>query len=307
MERLFKMAAKYKSGAGALALICVLFVCPPAADAHYFSVIPKVSRTGVGNEHSVIVSFTHITKQAQYDYSFMKLDPDADMLNGRLIYKDGTEADLTSLFAAYDDPDGDEVTGIDSRRAVAPIGKEGTVIAACRTNLNIPGQMVYTGYSKHIFNTAADGHSTKAVGGGEVAEIIPLSDLAMATVGVPIKFKLLYKGSPREGAEIEYGNETTPIVKGEEGPENLKKLETPSDKEGIFTYTPDSAGRNTVAAMLDLGNKTYCSTTLSFEAKERSGGGSGGCNAASALPALLVLLGLSLAPVIKKRIKNNKR
>ena len=46
MERLFKMAAKYKSGAGALALICALFVCPPAADAHYFSVIPKVSRTG---------------------------------------------------------------------------------------------------------------------------------------------------------------------------------------------------------------------------------------------------------------------
>ena len=89
--------------------------------------------------------------------------------------------------------------------------------------------------------------------------------------------------------------------------ENLKKLETHSDKDGIFTYTPDSAGRNTVAAMLDLGNKTYCSTTLSFEAKERSGGGSGGCNAASALPPLLVLLGLSLAPVIKKRIKNNKR
>ncbi|MFR5880612.1 MAG: hypothetical protein ACLUEQ_07315 [Cloacibacillus evryensis] len=118
------MAAKYKSGAGALALICALFVCPPAADAHYFSVIPKVSRTEVGNEHSVIVSFTHITKQAQYDYSFMKLDPDADMLNGRLIYKDGTEADLTSLFAAYDDPDGDE-SRIDSRCAVAPIGKEG--------------------------------------------------------------------------------------------------------------------------------------------------------------------------------------
>ena len=181
------------------------------------------------------------------------------------------------------------------------------MIAACRTNLNIPGQIVYTGYSKHIFNIAADGHSTKAVGGGDVAEIIPLSDLAMATVGVPIKFKLLYKGSPREGAEIEYGNETTPIVKGEEGPENLKKLETPSDKEGIFTYTPDSAGRNTVAAMLDLGNKSYCSATLSFEAKERSGGGSGGCNAASAVPALLILLGLSLVPATKKRIKNNKR
>ena len=307
MKRLFQMTAKYRLGRGAFALICAVLLCPPLAEAHYFSVIPKVSHTDVGKEHSIIVSFTHISKQAQYDYSFMKLVPDREMLNGRLIYKDGTESDLTNLFAAYDDPDGDEVTGIDSRRAVARITKEGTVTAACRTYLNIPGAMVYTGFSKHIFNIAADRHSMASVGGGEVAEIIPLSDLAGASVGMPIKFKLLYKGNPYAGAVIEYGNETTPIIQGEEGPENLKKLEAPSDEEGVFTYTPDSAGRNTVAAMLDVGGGTYYSATLSFEAKESSGGSSGGCNASSAaMPALLLLLG-SLLPVIKSGIKKNAK
>lgn len=308
MKRLLQMTVKSRLAASAFALACAVFIFPQLAEAHYFSVIPKVSHTDVGSKHSVIVSFTHISTQSQYDYSFMGLDPDRKMLSGKLIYRDGTEKDITDMFAAYDDPDGDEVKGVDSRRAEPVITGEGTVTAACRTYMNIPDMMDYTGFSKHIFNTTFDRLSMKPAGGDEVTEIVPLSDLAGAVAGSPIRFRLLHKGEPYAGAEIEYGSENSPIHTGDEGPENLNKLEEPTDGDGVFSYTPDSAGRHTVAAMLDLGNKTYSSATLSFEAKEGSDGGSSGCNAApGGIPSLLAVGALFLLPALRSRLRKKTK
>lgn len=303
MEKRLQITVKNRLVTSLLTLACALFMFAPGAEAHYFSVLPKVSRTEVGSRHSVIVSFTHISTQAQYDYSFMGLTPDREMLSGKLIYSDGTEKDITDMFAAYDDPEGTEVKGTDSRLAAPVITKEGTVTAACRTRMDIPGMMSYTGFSKHIFNTAFDRLSMKPAGGDDVTEIVPLSDLAGAAAGVPVRFRLLHKGEARAGAEIEYASDRSPIFIGEEGPENLKKLERPTDEDGIFSYTPDAAGRHTVAAMLDLGDKNYSSATLSFEVREKSGG-SGGCSAAhGGILSLFAAGALFLLPVIKSILK----
>ena len=148
-------------------------------------------------------------------------------------------------------------------------------------------KMLYWGYSKQILNAKADGLSTKPAGGDEVLEIVPMSEVAEFSVGKTVKFKALFKGNPLPNAKVEWADQQSPSVIGDEGPTNTKEIaKTAADR--TFEFTIKHAGYNCFGIMHGIPvsgadrNFDYYATILIVDvpgasaSSEKSGGS--GCN-----------------------------
>ena len=183
-------------------------------------------------------------------------------------------------------------TGTDSHVSRAVLNKEGTVILDARVNKvpYVPSpkmKMLYWGYSKQILNAKADGLSTKPAGGDDVLEIVPMSEVAEFSVGKTVKFKALFKGNPLPNAKVEWADQQSPSVIGDEGPTNTKEI-AKTAADGTFEFTIKHAGYNCFGIMHGIPvsgadrNFDYYATTLIVDvpgasaSSEKSGGS--GCN-----------------------------
>ena len=133
----------------------------------------------------------------------------------------------------------------------------------------------------------ADGLSTKPAGGDEVLEIVPMSEVAEFSVGKTVKFKALFKGNPLPKAEVEWADQQSPSVIGDEGPTNTQEI-AKTAADGTFEFTIKHAGYNCFGIMHGIPvsgadrNFDYYATTLIVDvpvasaSPEKSGGS--GCN-----------------------------
>lgn len=288
-----------------------LFICVTArpADAHYLSFVTNSSTAAVGETHRAMLSFTHVFTEAQYAAS--AVGQDSSIFSANLRYNDGSRT-VYPAFTEYDDPNGIEVTGNDSHISNATLSKAGTVILEgfCNIPMDMGEGMTagYNGYAKQILNAASDGYSTRTIG-VDVLEIVPLSDLANAQVGEEIQFKVLFKGALLAGAKIEWADEKSEVVMGDEGRENLAELHEPSTAHGVFTFTPRNAGMQFLGIMHTVtpgdgeAVMDFYSCAFIFEAKsaDSSHSSSSGCSTAGAGIALMGILPLAICVLRGKR------
>lgn len=303
-----------------LAIVSII-AFPLGAQAHMYSIIPNEFNVAQGKEHTVISSFTMHPMETQYSlqyfvHAFQAMggyDLSKAHFSGTLVYNDGSRSEPLT-FEEYDNPDttymeqiGCENTA-DGYTAPSTIAKSGTVIVESGLSAPFMGPAMMSMYSKHILNIEADGGSMQEVGKGQWEEIIPLTDLAEAQLGQPIKFKILLNGAAEGEREIAYATADTDVVynEGEQSFTNLEAL-TKADAEGVFSYTPQCYGTHTLAADMIEINGTYYTSTLSFELSEpsmdNSSGSGGGCSAGG-YGALALL---AIAPIASRALRKMQR
>ena len=270
-----------------MAFVFLLGALP--AEAHFFSIVPdtKIHSVSVGSEYQVKLSFTEEFFNVQAGAAYLNLS--SDIFSARFLYNDGTSLAFPA-FSDYDEPGAKIVEGTDSHVSRAVLGKAGTVVLDARVD-NVPyghGEMKmrYWGYSKQILNAKADGYSVKPVGGSDVLEIVPASEVAEFSAGKTVTFKVLFKGQPLSGAKVEWADQKSPVVIGDEGPTNTAEVAT-TGNDGTFRFTIKNAGYNCFGIMhrtppAGTDRKAdYYASTLIFDVPGSSGGKSGGsgCNA----------------------------
>ena len=284
-------AVQNRKGFGVLCALFVFLLGAMPAEAHFFSIIPDTTlhAVPVGREHQAKLSFTEEFLKVQAGAAHLKLG--SDIFSARFLYKDGTSQNFPA-FKDHDEPGAGVETGTDSHVSRAVLNKEGTVILEARVNKvpYVPSpkmKMLYWGYSKQILNAKADGLSTKSAGGNEVLEIVPMSEVAEFSVGKTVKFKALFKGNPLPKAEVEWADQQSPSVIGDEGPTNTKEI-AKTAADGTFEFTIKHAGYNCFGIMHGIPvsgadrNFDYYATTLIVDvpgasaSPEKSGGS--GCN-----------------------------
>lgn len=223
-----------------------------SAEAHFFSIIPDTSvhSVAVGRSYTAKLSFTEEFLKAQAGAAHLHLG--SDIFSARFLYADGT-SEAFPEFKDYDDPGAVIEKGTDSHVSQATLKKEGTVILDARVNdvTYAPSpkmKMHYWGYSKQILNAKADGLSTRVAGGNEVLEIVPMSEVAEFSAGKTVTFKALFKGQPLSGAKVEWADQASKVVIGDEGPTNTTEIAT-TRADGTFDFTLKNAGYNCFGIM----------------------------------------------------------
>ena len=277
------------------AIFVMLFslLCVVSAEAHFLSIFPdtKIHKVAVGSTYEAKLSFTEAFLNAEVGWA------SADIFSARFVYKDGTETNFPTFerhFVSVDIKSGDQTITRrqnDYLNSQAKLEKTGTVILDARGDL--APQMAYKGYSKQILNAQRDGTSTKRVGGDGVLEIVPLSDVADFAPGKTVAFKVFLKGQPLKGAEIEWADEKSPVVRPKRpdgrlgSPENTTKIAV-TDENGIFSFTLKNAGYNCFGLMpgFPVGDKKkeWFASTLILDvptsaAQEGTKSSGGGCDA----------------------------
>ncbi len=269
-------------------------LCVVSAEAHFLSIFPdtKIHKVAVGSTYEARLSFTEAFLNAEVGGR-----ASADIYSARFLYDDGTETNFPTFerhFVSVDIKSGDQTITRrqnDYLHSQAKLEKTGTVILDARGDL--APRTAYMGYSKQILNVRRDGASTKRVGGDGVLEIVPLSDVADFAPGKTVAFKVFLKGQPLKGAEIEWADEKSPVVRPKRpdgrlgSPENTTKIAV-TDENGIFSFTLKNAGYNCFGLMpgFPVGDKKkeWFASTLILDvpasaAQERTKSSGGGCNA----------------------------
>lgn len=258
-------------------------LCLVSAEAHTFTIVPdlKIHNVAVGSEYTVKLSNTDAFLYADlYGVS-------ADMLSARFLYKDGTETRFPEFKIHSVDVEvksGDKVIigkRSDYTESKAILEKEGTVILEAR--IAFPYRdMPFRGYSKQVLNVRKDGRSTERVGGSEVVEIVPLSDVADFAPGKTVAFKVFLKGQPLKDAEIEWADEKSPVLRAKRpdgrlgSPQNTTEIAA-TDENGIFDFTLRNAGYNCFGLMpwtRENGKMNYYPSTLIVDVPASAADGS---------------------------------
>lgn len=307
-------------------LVSACFSMP--AEAHYFSIIARSANAPVGENYQIMLSFTHSFSEAQFNGEMFGLG--AEIASGNLHFSDGTSAAFPA-FSDHDDPNGTEIeflknlapdhplydadlaalyalmTGNDSFVSSHALDKEGTVIAdGIVVDMPMMGA-TYNAYSKLILNAQSDGFSMTKTAPAGMVEIVPLSDLGEAYVGEEITFQVLFDGVPVADAVLEWADEATETTIGPEGNEKLNELDSVSDKDGIFAFTPENAGLQFLGVMIATPDG-YASSTLIFStaadgaSAPYSSDSSGSCNTAS-FGGILMLACIAALPFAKYAMK----
>ena len=299
----------------ALAFVGVTMM-PTQADAHFLSIVPRDAETKIGEEHTVYTSMTHVTNEGQFYLGFFKdyfgYDVPRSVMKGNFIYKDGAKTVLPT-FIDYNLSHPQSPDVFDSHVSKARIEKAGTVIVDMNSEFDLPKQMAQMmsfgsarmfAHSKQLVNLTKDGFSKESTAPKGYAEIIPLSDLADAKLGEPLKFKLVLDGKPRSGDEIMWSDAKSEVyIDEQEGPMSQKEL-CKTAKDGIFEYTPQNEGQHFLGAevMIVPGisgrSIDMHMPTLHFNVGKETESGSG-CNGGFAALALLAVV-----PIIARKKGN---
>lgn len=294
------LSRKWKSTPVAVFATFLFCFCIKPAEAHFFSIVPDVKThvVPVGSTHTAKVTFTEEFLKVQAGAAHLKLG--SDIFSARFLYNDGTTLQFPA-FREHDEPGVEIEKGTDSHVSDAVLSKGGTVVLDARVSdvTYVPSpkmKLHYWGYSKQILNAKADGLSVKAVGGNDVLEIVPLSEVAEFAAGKTVRFRALFKGEPLGGAKIEWADEKSPRVMGDEGPTNTVEVAT-TEKDGTFQFTIKNPGYNCFGIMYqrppagtDRMFDYYASTLIvdvpNAPAEESGGGGCDGLGASGALGGL---------------------
>jgi hypothetical protein len=258
----------------------------------------------------VFLSYSAVLPKAQFGGSLVGATNLETYAN--YFYNDSSQTIFPPFGYYFSDPTGIDLSdpatfkGKEQYTSTATFEKDGTAILAAKVSIKMMGVLPYVAYSKQILNLTDDGFSTEIV--GDELEIVPVTDLAYAKPGEPIKFKMLYNGSPLAGVKAEWADSESPIVDPDtNAAKNIVGLDEPTDVDGIFTYTPRIAGTHalaipeTTSKSLPGFSGTYYSCTFLFEVEEAkeetSSSGGGGCNVGS-LSFLPLIAGVFL---VKRR------
>ncbi len=267
------------------AIFIMLFslLCMVSAEAHTFTIVPdlKIHQVPVGSEYTAKLTNTE---------AFLYPDlyrVSADVLVVRFLYKDESETVFpefkTHSFDVKVKSGDKEIIGKkrDYAESKAILEKEGTVVLDARIVFPYY-KWSMRGYSKQILNAQKDGRSTKRVGGDNVLEIVPLSEVSDFVPGKTVAFQLFFKGKPKPGARVEWADEKSPVVRprrpdGRLGsPENTTEVAI-TDENGIFDFTLRNAGYNCFGSMAgakESGQISYYPSTLIVDVPASAAGGS---------------------------------
>ena len=279
-------------------------------EAHYFSILTDSSTAEVGENHAVVLSFTHVLPSgSEYGSKFeatFKMGPITMEMRGgdveydvKYVYNDGSSGPSSNTFLYGEKQD---VALVELEE------KDGTVILSAVSDFTMmidagegESPNPTKGFSKQILNAVSDGGSTRRV--GYELEIVPLSDLAGAKVGDTIQFKVVNgSNTPVTGVPIEWADPASAVyIDTEElGPSNLQTLPDLTDDQGVFSYTVTHGGLNALGVGAKDAN--YVSTLIFDAAKNSGGSGSGGgCDA-----GLGAVLSLACLPVISAALRKNR-
>jgi hypothetical protein len=242
-----------------IALILGLLWLPGASEAHSFVAIPDYSSVRAGERTPVIFTLSEPFATPNISLYGMEYEMEA-----KLVYENGTSV-VISDFSYYNtgDPSDTNPENSDSQKAEVTVGKEGAAYITAILKMDVPHDppLPFVGFAKSALNVAP-GDGKKRVGGDDVLEIIPVSDLFSVTANEPFNVKVLFKGEPIEGATLGAAYDGLPLAADGE---QAWSESTETDSRGLASITPDRASNWLISAgFVDADGVAYGGTLLVF-------------------------------------------